>query len=137
MSELPNAPDVGGSDAVTVTPAANTPATMNVTEAARALQSARYKKPEAESAEPAEQPEPVSAQADDAQPERLIPSKRPTRPNRLQSRPSSPRGLGRRKRKNDGNPCLAKRRNILRNANRSVIGKSAVVKTRPLKSSKA
>lgn len=77
MSDLNSAPDAGGSDAVSVTPAANAPAVMTVSEAARALQSARFAKkpdPVAESAEPAApQDDPVSAQADDAQPETADP----------------------------------------------------------------
>jgi uncharacterized protein (DUF1697 family) len=47
MPELSNAPDTGGGEAVTVvTPAADTGANISVSQAARALQSARFKKPE-------------------------------------------------------------------------------------------
>jgi uncharacterized protein (DUF1697 family) len=69
MSDV-NAPDTGGGEAVSVvTPADDTGANISVSQAARALQSARFKKPEPESAAPATDPEPVSAEADDAQPQ--------------------------------------------------------------------
>jgi hypothetical protein len=143
MSDVSNAPDTGGGEAIAVvTPAETTGNSLSISQAARALQSARFpKKTEAapESAESAtEQPEQDSAQADDAQPERADPVETTEKAEPEETPLIEPPRSWTKEAKERWAILASRNAGIsLRSANRIESGNSAVVKTRPLKRSKA